>query len=206
MRYTVWSTLILGLAIACLAGCGGFVPSAMSVPAASISATPVPSSSSVPAAQFPSFLNGAVRTITPDRVTLLDGKTFDVSQRTMFYQLVKQAVGDLKMGQYVRTTATPQPDGGLLASSIVVPVPATQDFPPFQFPIGGGNLMNTARIKSLAGAGMSISLANGDVPVTFAPDIEIRREIPGSLADVRPGSLVLVVSRADRTDAIEVYL
>ena len=184
------SNLILGTTIASLVGCSG-------------AASPPPSA---PSAQFPGFVNGTVQTATPDKLTLSDGETFNVSQTTAFFKLLKQTASDLKAGQFVRTTATAQPDGSLVASAIVVPVPPAQNFPPFQFPIGGGSLMSTAHIKSVDASGMTITLATGDVLVTFAPEIEVRQEVAGSLADITPSSSVLVVAHPDRTDAIEVYV
>ena len=66
--------------------------------------------------------------------------------------------------------------------------------------------MSTAHIKSVDASGMTITLATGDVLVTFAPEIEVRQEVAGSLADITPSSSVLVVAHPDRTDAIEVYV
>jgi Domain of unknown function (DUF5666) len=200
MRIWTYSSWISVLSLALVLGCS---VATSSQTAAAATDVPAPPGAANP--QLPSFLNATVQNVTPDALTLVDGATFRISQATMFYRLKEQTTDDLSTGDYVRITARPQSDGGLLASQIVVPVGLTQNFPPFQFPIGGGELMNTARITTLDAGGMTIALASGDVHVTFAPEIDIRREVVGSLADVNSGSAVLVVSHPDRTDAIEIY-
>jgi hypothetical protein len=178
MRCRLYSVIVLALTLPLVLGCT--VPSARG--AESPVATSVPEPASGPNSQLPSFLNGTVHNASPGALVLTDGQTFDISQATMFYQLERLTLADLNAGEYVRTTAKPQPDGTLLASLIVVPVSATQNqnFPPFQFPIGGDDLMNTARITSVNGDGMEIALASGEVRVSFLPQVDIRREVAGS--------------------------
>jgi len=136
-----------------------------------------------------------VQTFAPDKLTLADGKTFNITPNTSYSKLQTISAGDLKPGEFIAITAKPQPaDSSLLASDVRVFPASPSARSAAQFPMDAGNLMTNAPIKSVAGNGVIVTLNNQDVLVNFAPGATISQQVAGSVSDVQPGAKVQVLT------------
>jgi hypothetical protein len=122
---------------------------------------------------------------------LVTGQSFSLTDKTTVRRQVPLTLADLKPGQYVAVTAKRQADNSLLASIVnVFPTTGTT----FQAPMDGGNIMTNATIDQISGTSFTVSFTGGGAKVVLGPDVKINQFQTASLADVKPGSAVSVVS------------
>jgi hypothetical protein len=176
-------------------------PTATAVP----TATPAPTaaaSTNAPAAPPRTLVNGTVQTIDGSKLALADGAGYTISSTTTVTRLVPITLADLKVGQYVAVTAKRQPDNSLLASMVNV-FPTTGNT--FQRPMTGGDIMTNATINEISGNTFSVTFTGGGAKVALSPDAKIFQFQPATLADIKPGLAVTVITSNGAATGVQIH-
>jgi hypothetical protein len=167
-------------------------------------ATPAPTPATSAAAATPVRVttDGTVKTIATDKLTLNEGQSFPLTDRTNVIRLVPLKMSDLKPGQYVAITAKRQNDNSLLASIINV-FPTVGNT--FQAPMPGGNLMTNATIDQISGDSFTVSFTGGGAKVVPGPDVKINQFQQVARTDVKEGASVTVITTNGTATAIQLH-
>jgi len=207
----------LGLAIALLAGCAQSAATPpTAAPAAAQPTTAAASPTAAPAAAAPTAaatstgaaaattpaanaanatpaknpaerVQGTIQSVANNSVTLADGKTFTVSDKTRIIRVETAKASDLQSGDYVAVTAKRQPDNTLLASIVNVFPTSLKGVAVGQRPMTGGNLMTNATIDKISGDSFTVTFPGGGAQVKLAPDAQITKLVDGSPSDLKEG-------------------
>ena len=174
-------------------------PTPPPVPTPTTAPTAAAAAPAAPAAPSRISTDGTIQSIDTTKVTLANGQSFPLTDKTNVTRLVPLTLADLKPGQYVAVTAKRQPDNSLLASVInVFPTVGTT----FQAPMAGGNLMTNATIDQISGDSFTVSFTGGGAKVVPGPDVKISQFQSAPRTDVKVGTAVTVVSTNGATTAI----
>src|SRR5262249_8684591 len=145
---------------------------------------------------------GTVQTVDASKLTLADGKSFTLSDKTNVIRIVPITAADLKVGEYVAVTAKRQPDNSLLASIVNV-FPATGTT--FQRPMNGGNIMTHATSDQISGNTVTVTFTGGGAKVTLGRDVKINQFQAATRADVKPGESTTVVASNGEAAVIQIH-
>ena len=136
-------------------------------------------------------VTGVVQTVASNKVTLVDGSSFNLALNARVIRQEIAKPSDLAAGQFVAVTAKRQTDNTLLASIVsVFSESLSKTIPGGQRPLPEGNLMTNASIDQVSGNSFTVSFTGGGAKVTLAPDAQIFRQIDGTPADVKPGAKI----------------
>jgi hypothetical protein len=180
---TVLRSVACGLAVAAVAlGCAAPPP------------TPTPSPPPAkPAAAGAERVNGTVQSADGGKVTLGDGRAFQVDANTRVIRQEVIAPADLKAGMYVAVTATRESDGTLLATMVNIFPEENRGAFVGQKPMSGGALMTNATIDQVEGDRFTVSFPGGGARIQLAPSARLIRLLVGQAGDVRAGTTVSAV-------------
>ena len=166
------------------------------LPTATATAMPAPSptATAAPQAQAPGpgaprgeRVEGAVKAVAGEQVTLEDGKSFKLGANARIIRRVTIQPTDLQAGQYVAITAKIQPDALLLASIVNIFAPEMGNVAPGQRPMPDGNLMTNATIEKVDGSKFVATFPAGNANVQLAPNADLGRLQIVPLADLKAG-------------------
>lgn len=172
------------------------VPTPTTAPTAAPAPAAAPAAAATPAR---TTTDGTIQSIDATKVTLAAGQSFAMTDKTNVLRQVPLTLADLKPGQYVAITAKRQTDNSLLASIINV-FPTVGNT--FQAPMAGGNIMTNATIDQISGDSFTVSFTGGGAKVLLGPGAKINQFQVASLADVKPGTSVSVISTNGAAGAI----
>lgn len=131
-----------------------------------------------------------MQTVNGSTVTLQDGSSFSVAGQTAITYQAPGTAADIKPGQLVAVTATPQQDNSTLLASMIRVFLPSGSFDEHQSPQGDGTLMTNATVATVQGNGFTVTFPGGGAQVTVAPDAQIQIQTNGSLANIKPGTSV----------------
>ncbi|MER3420435.1 MAG: hypothetical protein C4290_07885, partial [Chloroflexota bacterium] len=107
-------------------------------------------------------------------------------------RITEGAVGDLRPGEPVAVTLTPQSDGRLLATRVRVQ-PASVPIPtPAGEPRPAGLLTVAGTVISMEGNRLTLRTATGERAVELTSGVRVTRFVPIALTDLTPGLRVAV--------------
>lgn len=192
--------LILGAVASCsqqaaapspTTGSSGSAPTTASqTPTAPSQSRATPAAAAAPATNPAERINGTIQSVANGKVTLDDGKSFTVDDKTRIIRIEPATPGDLMAGDFVAVTAKRQPDNTLLASMINVFPASMKGVGVGQRPMQGGNLMTNATIDKIDSSGFTVTFPGGGARVTLASNCQISKLIDGSLSDLKAGEMV----------------
>lgn len=153
-------------------------------------------------------IQGTVQSVAGDTVTLTDGSSFAITSDTRVAIARPITAADLEPGQFVAITANLQPDQVLLATVVTV-LPASSTVRAEQFPLPSGDLMTNASIDeatidTVGGAEMTVSFGGDTARVRIPPDAEVILRTTGTLADIQPGTRLVVTLSSQVATSITV--
>ncbi len=134
-------------------------------------------------------MNGTVKSVASDEVTLNDGSTFKIAANARVIKQSNATASDLASGQFVAITADRQNDNTLLASIVSI-FPASSKLSSAQFTLPGGNLMTNATISTISGKSFTVTFTGGGANVTLAPTAQIIKQVDATSADIKAGATV----------------
>jgi hypothetical protein len=143
----------------------------------------------------------------------VDGSTLTVKSRTgktvtiklaanaRVTAMVKAALADIKVGSFIGVTAMPQPDGSQKAIGINIFMDAQRGVVPARFSPWdrepGSTMTNadvTTKVAGVDGDVLTVKYKDGEKKVIVPPDTPVVRYVPGSMADLKPGAQIIVIS------------
>jgi Domain of unknown function (DUF5666) len=115
--------------------------------------------------------------------------------------MVKAALADIKVGDFIGVTAMPQPDGSQKAIGLHIFMDAQRGVVPARFlpwDREPGSTMTNADVESTVagvdGQTMMVKYPEGEKKVIVPPDTPVVRFVPGNLGDLKPGAQVFIVA------------
>jgi hypothetical protein len=174
-------------AVALAAACAPTPPTPSVPPPTPTAAAPAAKPAGAPAGDR---VNGTVQTADGGKITLGDGHTFTVDDKTRVIRQEHIAAGDLKPGMYVAVTATRQADDTLLATMVNIFPEENRGVAVGQRPMSSGALMTNATIDQVEGDRFTVSFPGGGARIQLAPSATLTRLVLGKAADVQAGSNV----------------
>jgi hypothetical protein len=182
----------VGILIAIVTGCSqptAAHPAATATPAPSsaVQAAGTSSPATAPTTNPAQRINGTIQSVSDGKVTLTDGKSYTVDDKTRIIRIESAKPSDLATGDYVAVTAKRQPDNTLLASIVNVFPASMKGVGVGQRPMGGGNLMTNATVDQINGDTFTVTFPGGGARVKLAPKAQINKLLDGSKADLKAG-------------------
>lgn len=183
---------------------------ALNPPAPTATAAPTPTAASTtnaaaaPATNPNERVDGTVQGVSGEKVSLADGKTFTLTNKTRIIRSESITAGDLKSGDYVAVTAKRQPDNTLLASIVNVFPSSMRGVGIGQRPMTGGNLMTNATIDKVSGDGFTVTFPGGGAQVKLASNAQINRLLTGTPSDLKAGTTVSALVQAGSALSVSV--
>jgi hypothetical protein len=115
--------------------------------------------------------------------------------------MVKAALADIKVGDFIGVTAMPQPDGSQKAIGLHIFMDAQRGVVPARFlpwDREPGSTMTNADVESTVagvdGQTMMVKYPDGKKKVVVSPNTPVVRFVPGNMSDLKPGSQIFIVA------------
>jgi hypothetical protein len=115
--------------------------------------------------------------------------------------MVKAALADIKVGDFIGVTAMPQPDGSQKAIGLHIFMDAQRGVVPARFlpwDREPGSTMTNADVESTVvgvnGQTMMVKYSDGEKKVIVPPNTPVVRFIPGNMSDLKPGAQIFIVA------------
>jgi hypothetical protein len=115
--------------------------------------------------------------------------------------MVKAALADIKVGDFIGVTAMPQPDGSQKAIGLHIFMDAQRGVVPARFlpwDREPGSTMTNADVESTVagvdGQTMMVKYPEGEKKVIVPPNTPIVRFVPGNMSDLKPGAQIFIVA------------
>jgi Domain of unknown function (DUF5666) len=143
----------------------------------------------------------------------LDGQTLTVKSRDgnaltikladnpRVTAMVKAALADIKVGDFIGVTAMPQPDGSQKAIGLHIFMDAQCGVVPARFlpwDREPGSTMTNADVESTVagvdGQTMMVKYPDGEKKVIVPPNTPVVRFVPGNVSDLKPGAQIFIVA------------
>ena len=115
--------------------------------------------------------------------------------------MVKAALADIKVGDFIGVTAMPQPDGSQKAIGLHIFMDAQRGVVPARFlpwDREPGSTMTNADVESTVagvdGQTMMVKYPDGEKKVIVPPNTPVVRFVPGNMSDLKPGAQIFIVA------------
>jgi len=115
--------------------------------------------------------------------------------------MVKAALADIKVGDFIGVTAMPQPDGSQKAIGLHIFMDAQRGVVPARFlpwDREPGSTMTNADVESTVvgvnGQTMMVKYSDGEKKVIVPPNTPVVRFVPGNMSDLKPGAQIFIVA------------
>jgi outer membrane lipoprotein SlyB len=115
--------------------------------------------------------------------------------------MVKAALADIKVGDFIGVTAMPQPDGSQKAIGLHIFMDAQRGVVPARFlpwDREPGSTMTNADVESTVaavdGQTMMVKYSDGEKKVIVPPNTPVVRFVPGNMSDLKPGAQIFIIA------------
>ena len=115
--------------------------------------------------------------------------------------MVKAALADIKVGDFIGVTAMPQPDGSQKAIGLHIFMDAQRGVVPARFLPWDrelGSTLTNADVESTVvgvnGQTMMVKYSDGEKKVIVPPNTPVVRFVPGNMSDLKPGAQIFIVA------------
>jgi hypothetical protein len=162
---------------------------------------------SLAAAQSPEAVRvrGTIETVDGQTLTVKsrDGNalTIKLADNPRVTAMVKAALADIKVGDFIGVTAMPQPDGSQKAIGLHIFMDAQRGVVPARFlpwDREPGSTMTNADVEStvasVEGQTMMVKYTEGEKKVIVPPNTPVVRFVPGNVADLKSGAQIFIVA------------
>jgi hypothetical protein len=162
---------------------------------------------SLAAAQSPQTVRvrGTIEKVDGQTLTVKsrDGNTFSIklADNPRVTAMVKAALADIKVGDFIGVTAMPQPDGSQKAIGLHIFMDAQRGVVPARFlpwDREPGSTMTNADVESTVaavnGQTMMVKYSDGEKKVIVPPNTPVVRFVPGNMSDLKPGAQIFIVA------------
>jgi hypothetical protein len=162
---------------------------------------------SLAAAQSPQAVRvrGTIETVDGQTLTVKsrDGNalTIKLADNPRVTAMVKAALADIKVGDFIGVTAMPQPDGSQKAIGLHIFMDAQRGVVPARFlpwDREPGSTMTNADVEStvasVEGQTMMVKYTEGEKKVIVPPNTPVVRFVPGNVADLKSGAQIFIVA------------
>jgi hypothetical protein len=173
----------------------------------SMSVSGVLFAASLAAAQSPQTVRvrGAIEKVDGQTLTVKsrDGNTFSIklADNPRVTAMVKAALADIKVGDFIGVTAMPRPDGSQKAIGLHIFMDAQRGVVPARFlpwDREPGSTMTNADVESTVadvdGQTMIVKYPDGEKKVIVPPNTPVVRFVPGNMSDLKPGAQIFIVA------------
>lgn len=165
------------------------------------------------AAQAPQPLRvrGTIEKVDGQNLTIKsrDGKTLTVklADKARVTAMVKAALADIKVGDFIGVTAMPQPDGSQKAIGLHIFMNAQRGVVPARFSSWdrrpGSTMTNadvTSTVAGVNGQELTVKYTDGEKKVIVPPGTPVVRFVPGDANDLKPGAQIFIVAGKKMAD------
>jgi hypothetical protein len=162
---------------------------------------------SLAAAQSPQTVRvrGTIEKVDGQTLTVKsrDGNTFSIklADNPRVTAMVKAALADIKVGDFIGVTAMPQPDGSQKAIGLHIFMDAQRGVVPARFlpwDREPGSTMTNADVESTVaavnGQTMMVKYSDGEKKVIVPPNTPVVRFVPGNMSDLKPGAQIFIIA------------
>jgi hypothetical protein len=132
-----------------------------------------------------------------------DGNTLTIklADNPRVTAMVKAALADIKVGDFIGVTAMPQPDGSQKAIGLHIFMDAQRGVVPARFlpwDREPGSTMTNADVESTVagvdGQTMMVKYPEGEKNVVVPPNTPVVRFVAGNMSDLKPGAQIFIVA------------
>jgi hypothetical protein len=132
-----------------------------------------------------------------------DGNTLTIklADNPRVTAMVKAALADIKVGDFIGVTAMPQPDGSQKAIGLHIFMDAQRGVVPARFlpwDREPGSTMTNADVESTVagvdGQTMMVKYLEGEKKVIVPPNTPVVRFVAGNMSDLNPGAQIFIVA------------
>jgi Domain of unknown function (DUF5666) len=162
---------------------------------------------SLAAAQSPQTVRvrGTIEKVDGQTLTVKsrDGNalTIKLADNPRVTAMVKAALADIKVGDFIGVTAMPQPDGSQKAIGLHIFMNAQRGVVPARFlpwDREPGSTMTNADVESTVagvdGQTIMVKYPEGEKKVIVPPNTPVVRFVPGNMSDLKPGAQIFIVA------------